>query len=360
MQPTVTIAIPAYNEENHLEKVIRCFLNSGYPHIIEIIVADGRSSDNTREIAKDLAREDSRIKLLDNPLRIQSAALQLIGKEARGDVFLRVDAHCEYAPNYVECCIEALQNSNSANVGGAQRFLAYSALQLAIAVASRSFLGSGGAKYRNPDYTGYADTVFLGCFWRKALLEVGGYDLTRKEDTELNLRLLEKNPRAIYISSTIKVWYFPRSNLQALWNQYVKYGRGCCLINYRYPNKLPKRSNLPFYYLIINLFGFVSSFVLLKNPFYFLSIDILFVFLFFLESIRINIKFDDLAKKEFWQGEENRFPGFIKRYLLTWIVLLTIPLAHAWGYSQQLFRTYILRIDEAYFLESGYEITNTH
>ncbi|MEQ9359153.1 glycosyltransferase family 2 protein [Coleofasciculus chthonoplastes] len=359
MNPTVTIAIPTYNEEKHIGKVIRCFLNSSYPEIIEIIIADGRSNDNTRQIVEGLIFEDSRIKLLDNRLRIQSAALQLMSQVSKGDIFLRVDAHCEYAPDYVERCVEALQYSGSLNVGGAQRFLAKNPFQLAVALASRSPLGSGKAKYRNPNYTGYADTVFLGCFWLKALLEVGGYYLTRKEDTELNLRLLDKNTQAIYICSSIKVWYFPRSNWKALWNQYVKYGRGCCLINRRYPNKLPKRSNLPFHCLVINLLLFIVNWASFRNLSYIVSLDAMIVILCIIEAIQINVKFYDSCKDEFWRGENSQFPSFLKRCSLCWVVLTTIPIAHAWGYTQQLFRIHILKIDENYFLESGYELEKT-
>ncbi|MDR9415825.1 MAG: hypothetical protein RI564_06045, partial [Gracilimonas sp.] len=40
-QPTVTVAIPALNEEDHIERVISGFLNSDYSNLVEILVADG-------------------------------------------------------------------------------------------------------------------------------------------------------------------------------------------------------------------------------------------------------------------------------------------------------------------------------
>ena len=80
----------------------------------------------------------------------------------------------------------------------------------------------------DPKYDGYADTVYIGCFWRQALLDVGGFDTTQitNQDAELNQKLLSKSEQAIYISSKIRVWYYPRKTWKSLWIQYFKYGRG--------------------------------------------------------------------------------------------------------------------------------------
>jgi len=48
--PTVTIAIPAYNEAAHIESVITGFLNQQYPGLVEILIADGGSTDGTQDI----------------------------------------------------------------------------------------------------------------------------------------------------------------------------------------------------------------------------------------------------------------------------------------------------------------------
>ncbi len=156
-----------------------------------VVQTDGGSTDGTQEIVKQLTIEDSRVKLIHNPQKIQSAALNLILKECKGDIFLRVDAHSDYAPDYIEKCVETLLESKALNVGGAQRFAAKTSFQAGIALSSKSILGSGGAKYRDSEYNGYAETVYLGCFWKKALLAVSGYSIqaTANEDAELNLKL---------------------------------------------------------------------------------------------------------------------------------------------------------------------------
>ncbi|EDX72431.1 glycosyl transferase, group 2 family protein [Coleofasciculus chthonoplastes PCC 7420] len=354
--PTVTVAIPTYNEFSNIEKVIQGFLETDYPNLLEVLIADGGSTDGTVDKVIKLSLVDKRVRLLDNPLRIQSAALKLMLDEAKGDIFLRADAHCEYASNYIKQCVEVLLESKSLNVGGAQRFAAKSSFQAGVALASRSFLGSGKAKYRDPNYCGYADTVFLGCFWKRILIEVGGYKITRKEDTELNLRLLEENAQAIYVSSKIQVWYFPRKNIKSLWNQYMKYGRGCYLIGIQYPGKLPIRSNFPFYFIsLIILIMFIDLILFHGN----LHATIFLVAGFiavFLEAFLVTWRFNESFESEFWRGSKENIPSFLSRYLICGVTLMVIPIAHFWGYAYQLVRHKVLHLNENYFLESGYEI----
>ena len=122
--PTVTVAIPTYNESVNIEHLLRFFLSTEDPNLIEIFVADGGSTDGTQDIVKKLSLADQRVKLLHNPLKIQSAGKNLILQECTGDIFLIADAHSDYAPDYIEKCVEALLQSEALNVGGAQRFVA--------------------------------------------------------------------------------------------------------------------------------------------------------------------------------------------------------------------------------------------
>src|ERR1043165_7819916 len=98
---SVCIAIPALNEERFIEGVIRSLSASGGSLVKEIFVADGGSSDATRDIVRRLMKDDGRIRLIDNPGRIQSSGLNLILHEATASIFLRADAHCIYAEDYI-------------------------------------------------------------------------------------------------------------------------------------------------------------------------------------------------------------------------------------------------------------------
>lgn len=224
----VSIAMPAYNEERYLEACIASVQAQDYPREqIEILVADGRSTDRTREILARLSAADSRIKLVDNPLRLQAAGLGQAVRVAQGDIIIRMDVHCEYAPDYVRKCVEVLERTGADNVGGAQRAKATTPFQRALCAALGSPLGVGGARYRSADAEGFVDTVFLGAFRRQIFETIGLWDprAITNEDAELNQRILEAGGH-VYLSRDIVVHYFPRDSLTTLAKQYFRYGRG--------------------------------------------------------------------------------------------------------------------------------------
>jgi succinoglycan biosynthesis protein ExoA len=362
--PSVSIAIPAYNEAHHIEQVVECFLKTSYSNLLEIFIADGGSMDGTQEIVKRLSQNDSRVKLLHNHLKIQSAGLNLMLHQSSGDIFLRADAHSEYAPDYIERCVEALKKSKALNVGGAQRFAAKTSFQAGVALASKSFLGSGGAKYRNPNYDGYADTAYLGCFWRSVLLDISGYNLkaTPNEDAELNLRLsnlvfdsqitnqdaelnqrlLNEQIHAIYISSDICVWYYPRNNWKSLFIQYFKYGKGRYLTTIKHQNRFQLRGKLPFIVIC-------SAIIMLSIDFLFPDLNLpiieitpFILILPFIESFRVTKKFDNTFVYEIWRGNKEQLPSFLYRWFFCAITFFIMPIAHFAGFAYQIFQDKIL------------------
>ena len=355
--PTVTVAIPTYNEAQNIEKIVQGFLQTSYPNLVEILVGDGGSHDGTQDIVKNLSTIDPRVKLIFNPDKIQSAALNLMLHEAKGDIFLRADAHSEYAPDYIEKCIQALLETKADNVGGAQRFVAKNAFQAGVAIASNSILGSGGAKYRDINYNGYADTVYLGCFWCKALLEVGtqtdNFDLYEIEvfdtsqitnqDAELNQKLLDKNPEAIYISSDIKVWYHPRKTWQALWIQYFKYGRGRYLTNIKHPERSQLRGKLPFFLVLMSSIMLSIDLLLTQIRLFIPEAILLGICLIFCESCRTTWKYRQKIESEIWRGEQPA-PSSILCDFWGFISILTMVLAHSSGRTYQILRHRILRV----------------
>src|SRR5258706_7704013 len=166
--------MPAYNEEHYIEACIASVQAQDYPReLIEVLVADGRSTDRTREILVRLAAADPRIRMIDNPARLQAAGLGLVVKQSTGDILVRMDVHAEYSPDYVRTCVETLDRTGADNVGGAQRAKAKTGFQRALCAALESPLGVGGAKYRSSEAEGYVDTVFLGAFRRKVFETVG-------------------------------------------------------------------------------------------------------------------------------------------------------------------------------------------
>ena len=346
-EPSVSIIIPTYNEEDNIEAVVGGFLASGYPNILEILVVDGNSTDNTVAKVAELSSLYSKVKLLYNPFRIQSAALNIGLNACKGDVFLRADAHCQYAFDYVEKCVNTLLTTKAINVGGAQRFVAKDKFQAGVALAANSVLGNGGAKYRNPQYDGYVDTVFLGCMWKNTLMNVRGYsNQITNEDAELNQRLLEKDSEAIYVSSDIKVWYYPRKTWVSLYIQYFKYGRGRFLTATRHTKNPQIRSKLPFVFISCMIISFGLDLLLPMINLHLERLVILGIIAVLAESLRVNLKFNGDFLKEVWRGSEKSPPSMFERWLSCAIVIMTLPVAHFSGYGYQFFRHKILKISD--------------
>ena len=225
----VTVAIPCLNEERHIAACVEDVLAQDYPpELVELLVGDGMSTDGTRGILARLTEaHPDRLRVIDNPERLQAAAMNAMIAAATGEVVIRMDVHARYAPDYVRQCVAVLEETGAVNVGGAQRAQPETLFQRALCAALDSPLAVGGARYRNPNAEGFVDTVFLGAFRKRIFDEVGGYDpkAITNEDAELNQRILAAGER-IFLSRKIVVHYFPRDSFASLSRQYFKYGRG--------------------------------------------------------------------------------------------------------------------------------------
>jgi succinoglycan biosynthesis protein ExoA len=222
----VSIVIPCRNEVRHIEDCLRSVLAfEPPPGGLEVIVADGMSDDGTRDLVTYIATQDPRVRLIDNPRRTTPCALNAGIRAARGEIIVRIDAHTEYATDYVKRCVEVLQDTGADNVGGPWVAHGRSYLQRAIAAAFNTAFAVGGARGHRREYAGPVDTVYLGC-WRREMLErLGLFDeeLVRNQDDELNFRLLRAGGR-IWQSPEIRSWYTPRDRLGSLLKQYWQYG----------------------------------------------------------------------------------------------------------------------------------------
>jgi GT2 family glycosyltransferase len=136
-----------------------------------------------------------------------------------------MDAHTEYAPNYIQQCVVVLQESGADNVGGAWIAQGKGWVSRALAAAAQSPFSIGDPCGHNPDYEGIWDTVYLGCWPRKVFEKIGLFDeeLVRNQDDEFNLRLTRAGGK-IWQSPRIRSWYRPRESLGALLRQYKQYG----------------------------------------------------------------------------------------------------------------------------------------
>ena len=226
VNPLVSIVLPCRNEQGYIQACLQSALAQDPPEGgFEIIVADGMSTDGTREFLDQMAGQHPQIRVLDNPGRIVSTGLNAAIRAARGDIIVRMDAHTTYAPDYVRQCLAVMSETGADNVGGPMQTTAATFMERAIRAVFHSAVAVGGARSHQADYEGDVDTVIYGCWKRNVFDRIGYFDeeLVRNQDDEFNLRLTRAGGK-IYQSPRIRSWYHVRGSLKTLFRQYMQYG----------------------------------------------------------------------------------------------------------------------------------------
>lgn len=264
--PLVTVIMPIRNEAAYIARSLGAVLSQDYPNeCMEIIVVDGMSDDSTRAIVADMQARcpQPQIYLLDNPARIVPTALNIGLQRARGEVIIRVDGHCEIAPDYVRHCVELLQKTGADNVGGMWITVGETFVARAIALAQSSPFGIGNVAYRTQRLTsGYVDTVPFGAYPRSVFDRVGEFDesLTRHQDYEFNCRVRAAGGR-IYYDPSVRSQYYSRATLRKLAQQYFEYGYWKAVVALRNPRALAWRHYAPIALVLALGLGLPASFL---------------------------------------------------------------------------------------------------
>ncbi len=222
----VSIISCCRNEIRHIRGFLRSLdlqLRDGFD--LEAILADGASSDGSRAILDEFAKGRPWVRVIENHGRIASTGLNAAIRASCGSVVIRMDAHTEYAENYVASCVAVLHRTGHAMVGGPMRMARGSYWQNAIGAAYPAKFFSGGSRVYDVEYEGKVDSVLYGCWLRAVLERAGLFDETmvRNQDDELSLRIIEAGG-TIWQSPEIRCWYHPRRSPWALARQFFSYG----------------------------------------------------------------------------------------------------------------------------------------
>lgn len=270
MQAGVSVIMPVLNEERHLRAAVEGVLSQSYDGELELLLAVAPSTDRTREIADQLAVEDPRIVVLDNPARATPAGLNVCIDAARFDVIVRVDGHNELSDGYIATAVRLLEETGAANVGGLMDAQGYSPLSEAVAAGYNSKFGLGGGGFHLATTpAGPADTVFLGVFRKDALQAIGGFDesLHRAQDWELNYRLRQAG-HLVYFSPELRVVYRPRDSVADLTRQLYRTGQWRREVIRRHADTASARYLAPPFTVVGLVVGLVGGALglLLRNP----------------------------------------------------------------------------------------------
>jgi glycosyltransferase involved in cell wall biosynthesis len=242
--PFLSVIIAVRNEERYISGTLRELQEQDYPPgQVEFLVCDGMSTDGTRKIVTQMAAQDKRIRLLDNP-RLRSSSGRNVGFRAgRGDLFLVIDGHVEIGNrqlfrNVADC----FSDSGADCLGRPQPLIAASDSPWALAIidARRSLLGRNPASLIYSDYEGLAPAATNGAAYRRSVFSQIGYvdeTFDACEDLEFNTRADLAGLRC-FTSPKLTVKYFARDSVRALFIQQFRYGFGRFKYVTRHPSHL--------------------------------------------------------------------------------------------------------------------------
>lgn len=261
--PLITVILPIRNEARYIKRAMLAVLNQDYPlEKMQILIADGMSTDATRKIIAELMAQypEHQINIIDNLKQIVSTGLNAALPLAKGEIIVRVDGHCEIAPDYLTKSVFYLQQSDIAGVGGPINTIGESFTAEAIAVAMSSKFGVGGSGFRTLIHgETYSDTLAFPAYKMETIIKTGLFDeeLLRNQDDEYNYRIRSLGGKLL-LTSEIKSRYYSRASMSALWRQYFQYGYWKVRVLQKHPAQMRPRQFVPSVFVLTILFSSLS------------------------------------------------------------------------------------------------------
>lgn len=226
----VSFCVIAYNEEKNLDSLFSDIKNQNYPHSkMEVIFVNAMSTDKTKQMMERFAKEDNgfiRVKVVDNPRKLQAAGWNIAIKEAKGDVILRIDAHTVIPKDFVANNIRCIESGENVTGGPRPNIPEESTpWKHTLYLAETSMFGSSIAPYRKSHHKTYVKSVFHGAY-RKEVFEKAGLfneNLGRTEDNEMHYRIRKAGYKICYDPKIISY-----QHSRGTWREMIrqKYGNG--------------------------------------------------------------------------------------------------------------------------------------
>jgi cellulose synthase/poly-beta-1,6-N-acetylglucosamine synthase-like glycosyltransferase len=268
---SVSVLIPAYNEENVIESTVMSVLKSDYDNIVEIIVINDGSRDKTKEIVRKLMKEYSKVKLLDKKNSGKADSLNYGIKVAKGELVAVVDADSFPREDAIRKMTGFFEDEK---VGAAtvpilarnnRKFLEkLQSFEYVVIALTRKLLESVDAIYVTPGP--------LALYRKKALVEIGGFDAGNiTEDIEITWHLIAEGWKRKMCLDTVVTTVVP-SKFKGWWKQRRRWSMGGLQSILKYRKQFMKGGMLgyfvlPFFILssFLGMLGLSIFFYLLAN-----------------------------------------------------------------------------------------------
>jgi cellulose synthase/poly-beta-1,6-N-acetylglucosamine synthase-like glycosyltransferase len=286
---TVTVIIPARNEEKYISECLDSFVNQTYPkNLYEVFIMDGKSEDRTAEIVNGYSHKYNNFTLIENPGLSVPKGVNLGIKKSNSDIVIIFGAHAYADKNFIKENVICLDDPEVACSGGPINTISEDLKGTAIALAMSSPFGVGNALFRYAKKETFVDTVAFGAYKRDVLEKIGYFDeeLVRNQDDELNYRVI-KGGYKILLSPKIKSSYYSRSSFKKLWKQYYQYGFWKVRVMQKHGKTASIRHLIPMFFVACNLIGFAFGLFIPLIRYLWLAEIILYILMNIMYSLKL-------------------------------------------------------------------------
>ena len=291
----ISVVIPVRNEEPHIAAVLDALLAQDYPpDRFEVLVVDGHSTDNTREVVESYEKRYTNIRLFSNPRYLSSAARNIGIRESQGDIILIVDGHCLIDNQAMLANVDhAMRKPGVFALGRPQPLFLENAnrTQLAIAIARHSPIGHHPDSYIFSDQPQIVPAISTAVAYRREVFDqIGFFDerFDACEDCELNYRF-DQTGMSCYFTPDIAVRYKPRSSIFGLCKQMFRYGRGRIRLARKHPKSFSWKMFLPTLLILGIVIGGIGACFSQVIALALFSVLTLYILILSMESIRLSI-----------------------------------------------------------------------
>lgn len=229
----ISILIAAYNEEKSILRTLNSILNQNYNGNIEVIILNDGSVDNTKFIVDNFIKsvENEKINLIqifDENNKGKSEVLNVGLKNSSNDIILTVDADSRLNTNAVQNIVNTLVGTNDSIVAVAGNIMVDNkSKNLVTQIQNWDYLlGISASKQSQSIYksTLVAQGAF-SAYYKKNLVEVGGWPKTVGEDIVLTWKILELGYNTSHCADAIAFTNVPET-YKDYFNQRKRWSRG--------------------------------------------------------------------------------------------------------------------------------------